>query len=77
VTSYLVEAAVKVIVSSELEQEELMANIYSQISEFIARDEDLVDIELNAFPLPDQHGARPSDLGNGTDPEEGGKTPVP
>jgi hypothetical protein len=76
VPAYLIEVAAKVVVSSELEPEDLMANIYSRIAEFVPSDEDIVDIELDCFPLPDWHGAGPSDLGEGADPQEGGEAPV-
>lgn len=77
VPAYLIEVAAKVVVSSDLEPEDLMANIYSRIAEFIPSDEDIVDIELNAFPLPDWHGAGSSDFGDGADSEEGGETSIP
>jgi hypothetical protein len=75
--SYLLEVSAKVVVHSDVESiEEFLENVYARISEFIPSDEHIVDIELDAFPLPPEAGGSP-DLGYGADPEEGGEAPVP
>jgi hypothetical protein len=75
--TYLLEVAAKVVVHSDEDSiEEFLANTYSRIAEFIPDDEHIVDIELDAFPLPQEPGGS-SDLGDRADPEEGGEAPVP
>jgi hypothetical protein len=77
VPAYLIEIATKVVVVSELAADGLCDNIYSRIEEFVPSDDHILDLELSALPLPDWNGAGPSDLGEGTGPEEGGEAPVP
>jgi len=50
--AFIVEITAKVIVRSETDPEELPADIYSQIAEFIRNDEDILDLEVHAVPLP-------------------------
>jgi hypothetical protein len=74
--AYLLEVSAKVVVHSDVESiEEFLENVYARISEFIPSDEHIVDIELDAFPLPQESGGSP-DLGYGADTEEGGEAPV-
>jgi hypothetical protein len=74
--AYLLEVSAKVVVHSDVDSiEEFLENTYARISEFIPSDEHIVDIELDAFPLPQESGGSP-DLGNGTDTEEGGEDPI-
>ena len=55
--AFIVEITAKVVVRSDTDPEELPADIYSQISEFIRNDDDILDLEVHAIPLPvDLHG---------------------
>jgi hypothetical protein len=48
--SFLVEITAKLIIRSDTDPDELPANIYSQLAEFV-QDEEIVDLEVAAFPL--------------------------
>lgn len=75
--AYLLEVAAKLVVYADEEDlEEFIENTYSRMVEFIPSDDHLVHLELDAFPLPSETGGS-SDLGDGTDPEEGGEATVP
>ena len=50
--AYLVEINAKLIVRSDTEPEELPADIYAQLTEFIRNDDDIVDLDVSAFALP-------------------------
>lgn len=50
--AYIVEITAKVLVRSDTDPDELPADIYSQISEFVRNDDDILDLEINAVPLP-------------------------
>ena len=50
--AYIVEITAKVIVRSDTEPEELPADIYSHIAEFLPSDDDILDLEVHAVPLP-------------------------
>lgn len=50
--AYLVEINAKLIVRSDTEPEELPADIYAQLTEFIRSDDDIVDLDVSAFALP-------------------------
>lgn len=52
--SFLVEITAKLFVRSETEPDELPADIYSQLTEFIPNDDDIVDLEVAAFLIPGQ-----------------------
>jgi hypothetical protein len=52
--AYLVEINAKLIVRSDTEPEELPADIYAQLSEFIPTDDDIIDLDVSAFLLPGQ-----------------------
>jgi hypothetical protein len=52
--AYLVEINAKLIVRSGTEPEELPADIYAQLSEFIPSDDDIIDLDVSAFLLPGQ-----------------------
>lgn len=74
--AYLLEVAAKIVVyADEDDLEEFLANTYARIAEFIRSDEHIVDLELDAFPLPQESGGS-SDFGDGVDPEERSKAPV-
>jgi hypothetical protein len=75
--AYLLEVAAKIVVHAEEDDlETFIENTYSRITEFIPSDEHIVDLELDAFPLPSETGG-PSDRGDRADPEEGGEAAVP
>jgi hypothetical protein len=59
--AYLVEINAKLIVRSDTDPQELPADIYSQLAEFIPSDDDIVDLDVSAFLLPGQ--------------DDGGQTP--
>ena len=50
--AFYLEISAKLIYRSDSDPEDLPADIYSQISEFIPSDEDIIDIEVQALPLP-------------------------
>jgi hypothetical protein len=50
--AFIVEITAKVLVRSETDPDELPADIYSQIAEFLPSDEDILDLEVYAVPLP-------------------------
>lgn len=49
---YIVEISAKLIVRSDTNPEELPADIYSHITEYIHSDDDILDLEVHAVPLP-------------------------
>ena len=58
--AFIVEITAKVIVRSDTEPEELPADIYSHIAEFLPSDDDILDLEVHAVPLPaDLSGSTP------------------
>lgn len=50
--AHLVEINAKVIFRSDLPADELPANIYSQLTEFIHNDDDIIDLDVGVFILP-------------------------
>jgi len=50
--AHLVEIKAKVIFRSDTPAEELPANIYSQLSEFIRDDDDIIDLDVGVYVLP-------------------------
>lgn len=50
--AFLVEINAKLIVRSDTEAQELPADIYAQLVEFIRNDDDIVDLDVSAFVLP-------------------------
>ena len=50
--AHLVEISAKIIYRSDLPHEELPANIYSQVTEFIRNDDDIIDLNVGVFVLP-------------------------
>jgi hypothetical protein len=50
--AYIVEVTAKVVIRSDTDPDELPADIYSQISEFICDDDDILELEVQAVPLP-------------------------
>ena len=66
---YVVEINAKLLLKSETEPEELPADVYSHIAEFLPSLDHLMDLEVESFPLPeDVHGS--PDRRNAPDSEE-------
>jgi hypothetical protein len=57
--AYLVEINAKLIIRSNTEPEELPADIYAQLSEFIPSDDDIIDLDVSTFLLPGQDDGTP------------------
>jgi hypothetical protein len=72
VRPYLFEITAKVVVRSDSDPEELPADIYARITEFIGNEEDLLALEIEMFPLPDANSGS-SDRRDDIDSEEGGE----
>jgi hypothetical protein len=72
VQPYLFEIAAKVVIRSDSDPEELPADIYARITEFIGSEEDLLALEIEMFPLPDANSGS-SDRWDDADSEEGGE----
>lgn len=50
--AHLIEISAKLILRSDLPADELPANIYSQLTEFIHNDDDIIDLDVGVFVLP-------------------------
>jgi hypothetical protein len=72
VRSYIFEIGAKVVVRSDSDPDELPADMYARITEFIENEEDLLSLEIELFPLPDANSGS-SDRWNDSDSEEGGE----
>ena len=58
--AYMVEITAKVIVRSDTDPNELAADIYSHITEYIHSDDDILDLAIETLPLPpDLSGTTP------------------
>jgi len=66
------EITAKVVVRSDSDPEELPADMYARITEFIENEDDLLSLEIEMFPLPAANSGS-SDRWNDADPEEGGE----
>ena len=73
--SYLFEITAKVVVRSDSNPEELPADMYARIAEFIGNEEDLLALDIEMFPLPDANSGS-SDRWDDVDSEEGGEAAV-
>ena len=69
---YLFEITAKVVIRSDSDPEELPADVYARITEFIGNEEDLLSLDIEMFPLPDANSGS-SDRWDDIDSEEGGK----
>lgn len=72
---YLFEITAKVVIRSDSDPEELPADIYARITEFIGSEEDLLALDIEMFPLPDANSGS-SDRWDDADSEEGGEEAV-
>ncbi len=50
--AFIVEITAKVVFRSDTDPDELPANIYSRISEHIGNDDDILELCIEALPLP-------------------------
>ena len=50
--AHLVEINAKIILRSNTPAEDLPADIYSQLTEFIRNDDDIIDLDVGVFVLP-------------------------
>jgi hypothetical protein len=50
--AFYLEISAKLIIRSDTDLNDLPAEIYSRMAEFIPSDDDIIDIEVNAVPLP-------------------------
>ena len=73
--SYIFEIAAKVVVRSDADPDEMPADLYARITEFIGNEEDLLALEIEMFPLPDANSGS-SDRWNDADTEDGGEAAV-
>jgi hypothetical protein len=75
VQPYLFEITALVVVRSETDPEELPADMYARITEFIENEDDLLSLEVEMFPLPDANSGS-SNRRDNIDTEEGGEAAV-
>ena len=73
--SYLFEITALVVVHSDTDPEELPADLYARITEFIENEDDLLSLEIEMFPLPDANSGS-SNRRDDIDTEEGGEAAV-
>ena len=59
--AFLVDIAAKVIIRSNTDPNELPADIYAQIAEYIHSDDDILDLSIEAMPLPHDLSGQASD----------------
>jgi hypothetical protein len=50
--AHLIEISAKIIYRSDTPAEDLPADIYSQLTEFIHNDDDIIDLDVGVFVLP-------------------------
>lgn len=50
--AFYLEISAKLIIRSDSDPDDLPADIYSQLAEFIPSDEDIIEIDVTAVPLP-------------------------
>lgn len=50
--AFLVEITAKLIIRSDTDPNELPADLYSQIAEYVRNDDDILDLSVEALPLP-------------------------
>jgi len=58
--AHLIEINAKIIYRSNTPAEDLPADIYSQLTEFIHNDDDIIDLDVGVFVLPRWDDASPS-----------------
>jgi hypothetical protein len=50
--AFLIEITAKVVLRSDTDPDELPANLYSRLSEHFGNDDDILDLCIEAMPLP-------------------------
>lgn len=50
--AFVVEITAKLVIRSDTDPDQLPADLYSQIAEFIRNDDDILDLSVEALPLP-------------------------
>lgn len=50
--AFLIEVTAKIVLRSNTDPDELPANLYSRISEHFGNDDDILDLCIEAMPLP-------------------------
>jgi hypothetical protein len=55
--AFYLEISAKLIIRSNTDPDDLPADIYSHMAEYIRSDEDIIDIEVNCIPLPPDLGS--------------------
>jgi hypothetical protein len=50
--AFLIEITAKVVFRSDTDPQELPADLYSRITEHIGNDDDILDLSVEALPLP-------------------------
>ena len=54
--AHIAEITVKVVIRSDTDPDQLPADLYSQIAEFIHSEDDLLDLAIELFTLPEDIG---------------------
>ena len=58
--AFYLEITAKLIYRSDTDPDDVPADIYSHLAEFIPSDDDIIDLEVHAVPLPlDLSGSAP------------------
>jgi hypothetical protein len=58
--AFYLEITAKLIYRSDTDPDDLPADIYAHLAEFIPSDDDIIDLEVNCVPLPpDLSGSTP------------------
>lgn len=57
--AFYLEITAKLIYRSDTDPDDLPADIYSHLAEFIPSDDDIIDLEVNCVPLPPDLGPAP------------------
>ncbi len=50
--AFVVEITAKLVIRFDTDPDELPADLYSQIAEFVRNDDDILDLCIEAMPLP-------------------------
>jgi len=50
---YYLEVSAKIFIRSDTPADDISGDVYSQIAEHVRSDEDIIDIEVNCVPVPE------------------------
>lgn len=50
--AFIVEITAKLVIRSDTDPDQLPADLYSQIAEYVRNDDDILDLMVDAVPLP-------------------------